>query len=224
MISNSSVWRIVFWPGAITLGVTFVRLAGELLHGPRWLFSPAVGGGFALAGIAWLVPILGIYFARQLAAAGRAPKSATIALQCALLGIIVVIVSALGAARIPISDPFLKAAVLLWLPVAAGAALQFLAWPALAWTLLAYALAARAPVAVIMFAAMLGNWGTHYDAIPEGFPEPGFLFQYLWLGLLPQMIFWVGFTVLVGALFGGMAYALRRKPPADPDSPSTPVA
>jgi hypothetical protein len=30
------------------------------------------------------------------------------------------------------------------------------------------------------------------------------------IGLLPQMVFWVAFTVLVGALFGSLAVLVRR--------------
>lgn len=197
-----------------TLGVTVIRLAGELMRGPRVLFNPDAGGGFALVGIAWLVPVFGIYFALKLAAQGHRPKSATLAVQCAVLGIFLVIVVALGAVRIPISNPFLKAALLLWAPVAAGAALQLLAWPALARTLLLYAFAARVPVAILMLFATLGQWGTHYDAVPEGFPESGLAFRYIWLGLLPQLVFWVAFTILVGSLFGSIAFALRPRPKA----------
>jgi hypothetical protein len=209
--SEAPVARLVLMPAVITLAVTLLRLAGELLHGPRWLFSPAAGGGFALVGIAWLAPVFGIYFALRLARAGRAPKSATIAWQCAALGILFVLVVALGAGRIPIANPYLKAALLLWLPVAAGAALQLFAWPELGRTLLAYALTARAPVALLMLFALMGNWGTHYDAIPEGFPESGLLFKYVWLGFLPQMVFWVGFTILTGSLFGSIAHAWRTR-------------
>jgi hypothetical protein len=206
--------RIILWPAIATLGVTAVRLAGELAGGPRALFNPSAGGGFALVGIAWLAPLFGIHFALKLAREGHGPKSATLAAQCAVLGIIFVIVAALGAAQVPISNPYLKAALLLWVPVAAGAAFQFFAWPTLARTLFRYAFAARLPIAILMFFAMLGNWGTHYDAVPEGFPESGFVFKYVWLGLLPQLIFWVGFTVLVGSLFGSIAYALRTRPRA----------
>ena len=48
-----------------------------------------------------------------------------------------------------------------------GVAIGILAWPALGRTLLAYGLAARIPVALLMLVAMLGNWGTHYDARPS---------------------------------------------------------
>ena len=195
----------------MTLAVTLTRLAGELLGGPSWLFNPKAGGGFALVGIVWLAPVLGIYFALKLAAEGHGPRSKTLAVQGAALGIIFVIVVVLGAARIPISNPYLKAALLLWAPVAVAVAFQLFAWPALAKTLFSYAVAARAPVAILMFFAMLGNWGTHYDAVPENFPEVSLVFKYLWLGLIPQLVFWVGFTVLVGSLFGSIAFALRAR-------------
>jgi len=215
-MSNSYIdyKRLILWPAVVTLAVTLVRLAGELLHGPSWLFNPKAGGGFALVGIVWLAPIVGIYFARKLAAEGHGPKSKTLAVQTAALGVILVIVVALGAARIPISNPYLQVALLLWGPVAVAAVGQLLAWPALARTLFAYAFAARVPVAILMFFAMLGDWGTHYDAVPENFHEASFGLKYLWLGLLPQLVFWVGFTVLIGALFGSAALTLQKsKPP-----------
>ena len=52
-----------------------------------------------------------------------------------------------------------------------GLAIGILAWPALGRTLLAYGLAARIPVALLMLVAMLGNWGTHYDARPSYPPD-----------------------------------------------------
>ena len=206
--------RFILWPGVVTLAVTLARLVGELLGGPTWLFNPKAGGGFALVGIVWLAPVFGIYFARKLAAQGHGPKSKPLALQSAVLGFIFVIVVVLGAARVPISNPYLKAALLLWAPVAVAAVFQIFAWPALAKTLFAYAFAARAPVAIVMLFAMLGNWGTHYDAVPEGFPASGLALKYVWLGLLPQLVFWVGFTVLIGALFGSAAVALQKPKPS----------
>ena len=52
-----------------------------------------------------------------------------------------------------------------------GIAIGILAWPALGRTLLASGLAARIPVALLMLVAMLGNWGTHYDARPSYPPQ-----------------------------------------------------
>ena len=90
----------------------------------------------------------------------------------------------------------------------AAAALQFKAWPVLSKTLLAYGYAARIPVAIVMFFAIRGNWGTHYDALPPGFSDMSFWPKYVQIGLIPQLIFWVAFTMVVGALFGGIATAI----------------
>jgi hypothetical protein len=90
----------------------------------------------------------------------------------------------------------------------------FRGWPALARTLFAYGLAARLPVALIMLVAIFGNWGTHYELGAPGFPEMAPLPKWLWIGLLPQMTFWMAFTVVVGALAGGLTalVAGRREP------------
>lgn len=85
-----------------------------------------------------------------------------------------------------------------------SATLQYLAWPALFKTLAVYGLAARIPVAIIMFPAMRGHWGTHYDSGP---PELGFWPRYLLFGLLEELIFWVSFTVATGSLAGSVAAA-----------------
>ena len=65
---NISKWIIV--TGLITLAITIIRLIGELQHWNSALFNPAAGGGGALVGIVWLVPILGIVFGLKLNAAG----------------------------------------------------------------------------------------------------------------------------------------------------------
>ena len=84
-------------------------------------------------------------------------------------------------------------------------------WPALFRTLLAYGLAARIPVVVVMFLAMRGQWGTHYDyfGLPPEF-QMDFWPKYLWLGFVPQLTFWVGFTIVVGSLSGIIATAAER--------------
>src|SRR5262245_21025529 len=56
----------VLVPAVITLAITLLRLAGELLNWTPLLFSRKAGGGFAIVGIVWLVPILGFVFARRL--------------------------------------------------------------------------------------------------------------------------------------------------------------
>jgi len=209
-----SIPRVVAIPGLLTLGVTILRLVGELRHWSKVWFNPEVGGAWAIVGIVWLVPVFGIYFARKLAAAGHGPKSPKLAVQFAGLGVLVVLVAVLFGVRAPISNPFLRAVFFLWMPFLTAALLQLYAWPALAKTLFAYAFTARVPVAILMFFALWGQWGTHYDAVPENLPEMSFALKYLWLGLLPQLVFWVGFTVLVGSLAGNVSLALKQSPKA----------
>ena len=90
-------------------------------------------------------------------------------------------------------------------------------WPALFRVNLAYALAARIPVAILMYFAMRGNWGTHYDAIPPNAPAElnQFWPKYLWLALLPQLTVWIGMTVLSGSLTGSITALVKRRKPAE---------
>jgi hypothetical protein len=92
------------------------------------------------------------------------------------------------------------------------------AWPSLARVLLVYGLLSRIPVVVVMFLAMAGDWGTHYDYVgmPAPFQMP-FWPRFLWLAFFPQLVFWVGFTIVLGTLAGTLALALvgrRRDQPA----------
>ena len=73
------------------------------------------------------------------------------------------------------------------------------------------AFAARIPVVILMLFAILGNWGTHYDAPAPGAPAMAPFVKWFMIGVVPQMTFWIAFTVLVGNLFGGVAVALAGK-------------
>jgi hypothetical protein len=62
-----------------------------------------------------------------------------------------------------------------------------------------------------MFLAFRGNWGTHYDALPPDVAlDYGFWAKFLWFGFFPQLVFWVAFTLLFGALFGTVAAVVVR--------------
>lgn len=208
--------RLIFVPALITLAVTAARLAGELGHGPRWLFNSEPGGPWAAIGIVWLAPIFGVYFALQLAAHGQGPKSLGRALGFALLGLVVVFAFAFLGSRLHLEQNLRGRLLYLWAIVVVGSLITLPGWAALFRTLLAYAYAARVPVAIVMFFAFWRDWGTHYDAVPSDFPEGlGLMAKYLWLGFFPQLIFWVGFTILVGMLAGsiaaGIAHLARRQ-------------
>ena len=58
-----------------------------------------------------------------------------------------------------------------------------------------------------------GDWGTHYDALPPGFPLLAPLGRLVWTGLLPQATIWVAFTLAVGPAFSALGvYLAARRP------------
>ena len=204
-----SIPRLILAPGLITLAVTLLRLVGELQRWPEIFFNRTMGG--SLVAITWLAPIFGIYFAVRLACNGEGPKATWRAIVFAILGIGIGVagIYLYIALRPPFS--FEGRLVYFWALQVLAAMVTLPGWPALFRTLLAYGLAARIPVAVVMFFAFRGNWGTHYDALPPDFPTGmGLLAKYLWLGFVPQLTYWVGFTILMGMLFGAVAAALTR--------------
>lgn len=206
--ASLSIPRLIVIPGLITLAVTLLRLAGELQHwSSRWFSATPYGAG-TLVGITWLVPVFGIYFELKLARAGERPKSLKLAIGLAVLG--VALPWLLFAVRNLAQQHFLAFVIFWWVVAAAAAALQYPAWPALFKTLLAYGLGARVPVVIIMFFAMRGQWGTHYDWANPLFPYTGFWAKWVWLGLIPQLTLWVGFTIVVGTLCAAVAAGVSR--------------
>lgn len=211
MANDIPLKKLILVPALITFGVTLLRLVGELKHWSPRLFNPAPGGGGAIVGIAWLVPIFGVYFALQLARAGEAPSSAGAAIGYAFLGAAVVPVVGLVGSQLGMGQQSFTLFGLFIVAAIAGAVIAMRGWPALGKVLLAYGLAARIPVAIVMLIAMIGNWGTHYDVAPPDFPAMGVLSKWLLIGLLPQMTIWIWYTIALGALFGGIAAALSRR-------------
>jgi hypothetical protein len=206
-----SVGRLIFVPAVVTLAVTALRLVGELQNWSPTLFSRAPGGGGSLVGISWLVPVFGAWFGWTLARAGERPGSFGRAIGLTVLAIAIMPAAgfAASAAGVPELSPitlFVYAAVSL-----VGLAIAFWAWSGLGRVLLAYALAARIPVVLVMLAAILGNWGTHYDVVPPGMPEMDPIQKWLLVGLLPQMTIWLWFTVALGGLFGTIAAAIASR-------------
>ena len=213
-MSDVSLKKLITVPALITLAITLLRLVGELMHWSPVLFNRAAGGAGAIVGIAWLVPVFGVYFAIVLAGAGERPAGAGPSIGLPLLGVLLVPLAALvtnklgmGRQSIATFGVFIVAAII-------GALIALRGWPALGRTLLAYGLAARIPVIIVMLIAMLGNWGTHYDVAPPGFPAMGVIQKWLMIGVLPQMTLWLWFTIALGALFGGITAAVKgeRRP------------
>jgi hypothetical protein len=203
-----STRRLVLGPALITLAVTLLRLIGELNHWSPAFFSREAGGGNALIGIVWLVPLMGIYFALRLRRAGHAPDGRGRAVGYALAAVVVFAALLAVAVRAVASMPV--RVLLINVAAALAAWLACRGWPALGRVQFAYALAARIPVAILMLVAMAAEWGTHYELGPPGLPEMGLVPKWILIGLLPQLVFWVGFTVVVGCVSGGLALLLPR--------------
>lgn len=202
---------LVLVPAVITLGVTLLRLGGELLHWSPDLFSRAPGGGLAIVGITWLAPLFGLYFGYRLAAAGVEPSSTGRAVGLPLLALVLTPFVAYLVARAD-EDRTATDHMTIWAMAALVAvAMGLAAWPALGRVLLVYALAARLPVVGIMWAAMRWTWRTHYDATPPGFPSMIPLQRWWWTGVVPQMTIWIAWTVAVGVLFGVLGWYLASR-------------
>jgi hypothetical protein len=197
-----SVKSLILVPALITLAITILRLVGELQNWSPTFFSRAAGGAGAIVGIVWLVPIFGAYFAVKLAKAGGAPGAGRVLGYSALaIGFAVLAITATVKAT---KNQGVHFGVFMVVTVIAGA-IAYRGWPALGRALLAYGLAARIPVAIVMLVAIYANWGTHYDVAPPNMAAMPPLQKWFMIGLMPQMLGWIPFTICVGALFGGLA-------------------
>ncbi len=215
--SDLNVKKLIMVPALIALAITIARLVGELVGGSSVLFNRDAGGGGALVGIVWLVPIFGVYFAVKLVRQGLGPASAGKVVVLALAGLVIagvataLIFSLFGDPNVSVS---FGGAIGQQLGIAIASLVVVLilrkGWPAFFQTMLSYAFASRIPVLIVMLITMLGDWGTHYELGPAGYPEMGFLTKFILIALFPQMTFWIMFTMVVGTLFGGIAAALVR--------------
>jgi len=214
--SRPSTRDLVLVPAIITLAVTALRLVGELQHWSPTLFNRAGGGRFAIVGISWLPFVFGVYFAVRLARAGEGPASKGRAIGMTVLGFVILLASLTIANKLgaPQTGVILTACF----AALVGGFVASRGWPALGQTLFVYGLAARVPVAALMLPAIIGKWGTHYDALPPNLPAMGPVQTWLLVGLLPQMTLWIGLTLLTGMLVGSITGAImggrRREPVA----------
>jgi hypothetical protein len=204
--------KLILAPAVITLAVTVLRLSGELLGWSPALFSREPGGGGSLVGIAWLVPVFGIWFAWRLARAGQGPGAVGGAIGLTLLAMALVPAAGFAAGALGLDQRSMAMLGVFVVASVVGVLVGLRAWPTLGRALLAYAFAARVPVAIIMLVAILGDWGTHYDVPPSAdFPAMSPLAKWLVIGLVPQMTIWIWYTVVLGSLFGIAAGALARR-------------
>jgi hypothetical protein len=212
MRDHTAIARLILVPALLTLSVTVLRLVGELTSASPVFFSRAVGGGGAVVGIIWLVPVFGIYFARRLAREGsRAPAGRSAAFAASGLVAFVVLTAAGFQRAVASPSQFLLIAA----GASAGVAVAYQGWPLLSRALLAYGIAARIPVVIVILVGILNRWNTHYDSPPPGLPDMSPFARWLAIGVIPQFTIWIAVTVILGTLAGAASLALvppRRDP------------
>lgn len=195
---SSKTWNLIKMPAIITLIITVARFIAEMQHAPAWLASTAPGGGGALLGISWLIPVFAIYFAVKLKAGGEGPDSAGKSWGIWAASLAVMLLSVVPALLIK----SIAGLVLTMVILAAATWVGTLGWKQLATTLLAYTLAARIPVIVAMAIATFGNMQSHYNGYPPPLDTVSPMAQFLLGGLLTQLTAWPAFTLVVGGLCG----------------------
>jgi hypothetical protein len=102
--------------------------------------------------------------------------------------------------------PELRGIVVMWALAALGGVLQWRMWRSLFKVLLAYSYTARIPVAMVRALANWAGWQSHYSAAA---PDESKL-QIYFLAAVPQLVWWVAFTIVTGSLFGTLAALMVR--------------
>jgi hypothetical protein len=215
-----SAWSLVLIPAIVSLVVSILRRVGELNGWNDTLFSNAAPGPEqkpGLVGIAWLVPIFGFWFGFALKRRGAGPAHAgKAALRFAIgLGVMIggfMLLMASGLIVMPeVKAPGTPTGLgysLILVVFAMG--VMFTAWPRLGWTLVLYGLLARIPVVVITYLALERGWDTHHTKLPAGTVLPEGTTPFMFLAL-PQLTFWIVFTMGIGGLAGCLGAALARR-------------
>jgi hypothetical protein len=214
--SKRSIIQLILGPALLTLVITVLRLEGELHHwGSPW-FNASAGGGGAIVGISWLPIIFGPYFALKLVGSGEGTSSYVKAFGMTMAGLVVMV---LGGVVLFKSGNSAVLAVIGFTLTLVAALVARVGWRPLGSTLISYAFAARFPVLIVMYFAMRGGWGTHYDAVEARFATAPLWTKFFYEAFLPQMFVWIGYTVVIGSLFGEIAAAIfARKPVVQPAS------
>ena len=202
---KKTIIELILMPSLITLAITVLRLEGELHHwGSPW-FNSSAGGGGAIIGISWLPIVFGPYFALKLAGSGEGTSSYGKAVGMTIGGLMVMV---LGGFVLFKSGNSAVLGILGFVLTLVAAFVARLGWRSLGSALIAYAFAARIPVLIVMFFAMRGGWGTHYDAVEARFAAAPLWTKFFYEAFLPQMMLWIGYTAVVGSLFGEIVAAI----------------
>jgi len=211
-MSWKDAFRAALPPALIALAVTLLKLAGELRGWSETWFSRETGGLVPASALGWIVGItwlalpFGAWFAWRLARAGSPKPRAGRAVPIAVVALVVLYGGGRLLSVVRIGFPAFLLAI--WAVAVLAAVVAWRAWPALGRVLLAYGVLSRAVVAIVMFLAMRGQWGTHYDyADSPGVREMSFWTAYVSLAFVPQLVFWVAYTIVLGMLAGAVVVA-----------------
>jgi hypothetical protein len=209
---NLSLSKLVLIPALITLAVTILRLVGELNNWNPALFNRHAGGGGALIGISWLALVFAIYFAVRLQNEGFGPERAGAAIGYTLLALAVMI-AGMFAFGFGVQKQMRSMILVALVIMAASLWVIRRAWPAYWKVMMTYALWARVPVIIVMFFAIQGSWGTHYDVAPPSGDVWGTNWVRKWLeiGVVPQLFLWIPYTVVMCGLLGVIVAAVRKR-------------
>jgi hypothetical protein len=203
-----SMTKPILIAALISLGITLLRLYGELHDWSSFYFSKEPGGGGSPLGVDWLIPILGIWFGIRLKRGGQGPENPRRAILVTLAALVVLVSCfAYTNPKAPTPSPVVKVAIITAASLIAGAVV-FSMWKRLGGALVVYAYLAHIPILVVMYVAMQHHWGTHYEKGLPGLPEMDFNTRFLVIAALPQMVTWIGMTAFLGGFLGQIAALL----------------
>lgn len=208
--SRSGIGKTLLFAAIVTLAVTLIRLYGELNEWDPKYFSPQPGGGGAMVGIGWLMPIFGIVFGWKLARAGKGPANLGKALLMPLAG------AAFAAGVIFVTMKFWQPSFWPMLIAVDGAGLlagiiALTGWPRLGFVNLAYGLLARLPIVAITYFAFEKGWKVHHVGLAPNAPTDLTLNEKLIALCGAQLTIWIGATLVFGGLAGAIAAAIGGK-------------
>ena len=189
MLSWKDAFRMALPPALIALAVTLLRLAGELQGWSEAWFSRATSGLVPegavswLVGITWLALPFGAWFAFRLARSGAAIPPAGRAVLLATLALVVLYGGTRLVSLLRLGFPGFLLAI--WTMGVLAAVL--------AWQLLRSG--ERPP-------------STGRAVLVQELP---FWTAYLALAFIPQLVFWVAFTIVVGMLAGTLVVTLGAR-------------
>ncbi len=207
MTQPTSIGRTIRVPVILSLVILAVRLTGELLAlDPTW-FAREAGGGGALLGISWLIPVFGFLFGWRLTSEGHAPDRPGLAFILNLLGLALLVAGLIGAVQT--LEPGMLGPALGALGVVT-ALFAWRAWPELAKRLLAYGLVVRVVVVAITLIVFPMQLGTHFEAVAPSFADQPRDAQLMAL-CMAQITFWIPGTALAGGVAGSVASMIRGR-------------